>query len=172
MGAVVVGEVEFVERGTAPPPERVLTASRDTPSIPTLKLRVKDLQSQLVQVLFRGDTPGHVDIGDRVRAEGLLQGGVLRAERIFNETTSSWVTPRGCFVATAATAPDSLEVLRLQRFRDEVLLRWAVGRSAVAAYEKLSPPIALQLASRPVLRFIARWGIVKPASAVVAQVLR
>lgn len=172
MGAVVVGEVEFVERGTAPPPERVLTASKDTAPIPTLKLRVKDPQSQLIQILFRGDAPGHVDIGDRVRAEGLLQGGVLRAESIFNETTSSWVTPRGCFIATAATAPDSPEVVRLQRFRDEVLLRWPVGRTAVTAYQMLSPPIARQLAIRPVLRFLARWGIVKPASAVVARVLR
>ena len=171
MGAKVSGEVEFMECGTASPPERILTNAKDLSSIQTLKLRVREPTGTMVQVLWRGDFPGHLDLGDQIQAEGLLQGGVLRAEKIYNETTASWVTPRACFIATAAAGGESPEVRRLRQLRDEVLLHNIVGRHLIDIYERFSPPLAGFISSRDGLRFVTRWVVVKPASVIAHRVL-
>lgn len=159
------GEIEYIERGTAAAPQRILTAAQQAP-IATLKLRVRDAAGRQAQVLFRGDTPGHLDVGDRVRVSGVMTGGLLRADTIFNETTNSWVTERGCFVATAVAGRDSAEVRTLRRLRDEVLLRSSTGRRVVSAYEAFSPPMARWLTKSHLLRVAARWFLVLPASIV------
>ena len=64
-----------------------------------------------------------------------------------------------CFVVTAVYGSDRCpEVAALRRFRDEVLLRTALGRLVVRAYYRVGPLAAALLQARPRLR-----GIVKPA---------
>lgn len=170
LGRPVRGEVEFIEKGTAPAPDRILTTEQKAP-IPTLKLRLRADAGQQVQVLFRGDAPGHVDVGDRIRAKGLLKGGLLRADSLFNETTKSWVTPRACFIATAAAGQDSEEVRALRELRDVVLLGHAVGRCMVLVYEHVSPPLAGVVSRSDRLRDVARRYVVAPAAAVARRIV-
>jgi len=73
-----------------------------------------------------------------------------------------------CFVATAAYGtPMSEEVDILRQFRDELLLNNPVGRAFVAAYYKLSPPIAESISEHQVLRTVVRECFVNPVVVLV-----
>jgi hypothetical protein len=67
-----------------------------------------------------------------------------------------------CFVATAALSPDAAEVEALRRWRDRVLLSSAPGRLLVAAYYRVSPPLARWIAARPAWRRVVRERFVVP----------
>lgn len=66
----------------------------------------------------------------------------------------------GCFIATAAwgTALDP-HVVELRAFRDEWLSSNAPGRVLIAAYERLSPPLAAWIAEREAARTATRWAL-------------
>jgi DNA-directed RNA polymerase subunit RPC12/RpoP len=68
----------------------------------------------------------------------------------------------GCFIATAAYGSDlDPEVETLRRFRDNVLLKSALGRGFVHLYYRISPPLAEWIAEGECRRALAR-GIIKP----------
>lgn len=74
---------------------------------------------------------------------------------------SRWVRkggPGGCYIATAVYGDyDAPQVLKLRRFRDEVLMNSALGRAFVRVYYKLSPPVAKRLgADSTVTRLVRR----------------
>jgi len=73
-----------------------------------------------------------------------------------------------CFVATAAYgSPMAAEVIALSRFRDNFLLKSALGRSLVKAYYHISPPLAAVIARSHLLRAATRTLVLRP----VLQVL-
>ena len=74
-----------------------------------------------------------------------------------------------CFVATAVHGVDSLEVATLRTFRDESLLTNALGRAAVAFYERISPCLATAIRRSSFLRALARRLIVAPAYAIARR---
>jgi hypothetical protein len=62
-----------------------------------------------------------------------------------------------CFIATAAYGTPLADQVRiLCRFRDEYLMKTALGRKAVEFYYKVSPPIARAVSKSWVLRRIIR----------------
>jgi hypothetical protein len=77
----------------------------------------------------------------------------------------------GCFIATAAFgSPMAPQVQLLREFRDRYLLTNAPGRLFVAAYYRVSPPLAKRVGESEILRAITRTGLL-PVLAWVKLVL-
>lgn len=77
-----------------------------------------------------------------------------------------------CFVATAAYGDyDAPAVRALRVFRDVVLARLPLGDRVIAAYYRLSPPLAAAIAADPVLRERARWALAPIVGAAVLLML-
>jgi len=71
--------------------------------------------------------------------------------------------PVGCFIATACYgSADHPHVATLRQIRDRWLLHGRWGRTLVAAYYRLSPPLAASLARRPCLRAVVRCCVIRP----------
>lgn len=74
----------------------------------------------------------------------------------------------GCFIATAAYGSEEMwQVRALQAWRDEALLTGVAGRRFVAAYYRLSPPIAKWIERHEVLRGLVRlilFPVTRPLS--------
>lgn len=74
----------------------------------------------------------------------------------------------GCFIATAAYGTDlHADVVALRSFRDRRLLPTPLGRAFVAAYYRLSPPVADWIAARPRARSAVRTLLVRPFARMV-----
>ena len=77
-----------------------------------------------------------------------------------------------CFIATAAYSPQAPEVQALQAWRDTWLRGRRGGPRCIAAYERVSPPLARFIARSAVRRAIARALVVAPAARIAAAILR
>ncbi len=64
---------------------------------------------------------------------------------------------RECFIATAVYGHQMApEVVALRQFRDETLRKYWLGNKFIAAYYRLSPPVASWLRTKPMLSGIVR----------------
>jgi len=95
----ITGEVDQKERSQMMRPGVVKPDPNQFLDIPIFRLRILTPSGKLVQVLYKGETPGDVDIGEEVRIKGVDRGGVIHALKIFNLTTNSWVTPAPGFLS-------------------------------------------------------------------------
>ena len=77
----------------------------------------------------------------------------------------------GCFIATAATSPDSQEVHILRRLRDERLAGSVPGREFIRWYTRNSPRLADTIQRSTVLRGFVRAYFVRPAARIAAWIL-
>jgi hypothetical protein len=126
---------------------------------PTTLLSANDTNGVYVQMTTKIQAPictTHARI--RLMGTDWDKGGEARFDEI------GCFAPYGfCFIATAAygteTAPQ-LDILR--DFRDQVLLKNALGSRFVATYYKLSPPIAAFIAKNDFLRAVVREVLVDP----------
>jgi len=82
-------------------------------------------------------------------------GPVLSGE--VDTGTGNYATLSGCFIATAAYGSEmEPHVARLQRFRDQRLLKSPLGRAAIVSYYALSPGLATVISQHEGLRAAAR----------------
>jgi hypothetical protein len=102
--------------------------------------------------------------------------GVLGALGAFGGVTNKFPALSGgggrCFVASAATSPSAREVQVLQAWRDERLRSSLVGSGLIAAYERVSPPLAAWVARSARRRAVARRLVVGPAARLADRSLR
>lgn len=96
--------------------------------------------------------------GTRAHAE--FMGDALAA----NAHVDTSETKGKCFIATAVYGEGD-ETRALRRFRDTVLRKTAVGRSAIALYYKIGPPICRLLVGSAGGRAVLRV-LLKPAVAL------
>jgi hypothetical protein len=89
----ITGEVDQKERAQMMRPGVVKPDPKEFLHIPVFRLRIITSTGKLVQVLYKGETPGDADIGEQVIVKGIDKGGVIHARSIYNLTTNSWVTP-------------------------------------------------------------------------------
>jgi hypothetical protein len=112
-------------------------------------------------------------VGDPIatqRREGLQRvrmspacGKVLLHQRGKASLVAFPLKKGGCFIATAACgSPDAWEVEVLRAFRDERLLGSRLGRFAVDAYYRISPPLARWIERSPRLRRWVRRALIQP----------
>lgn len=125
----------------------------------TTLLSTNDTNGAYVQVASKILAPictNHVRI--RLLGTGWDNGGEVR----FDEIGFFWVTGF-CFIATAAYGTETAAELDILRdFRDQVLLKNALGSRFVEAYYKLSPPVADFIAKNDFLRAVVREVLVDP----------
>ncbi len=82
-----------------------------------------------------------------------------------SSSSSSW-----CFIATAVYGDGNhANVQELRLFRDQYLLSNPIGRWIVAAYYRLSPPIAYWLNGKKRIAAFVRVGIIDPIVAVIRR---
>ena len=67
---------------------------------------------------------------------------------------------------------DGHVLLALRRYRDEVLERRTLGRTAIAAYEFVGLTLARMMSTAPRVRILARWAIAFPAGRFAARRLK
>lgn len=66
----------------------------------------------------------------------------------------------GCFIATAAYGSAlHPQVEALREFREEWLRPHALGRAFIAAYERVSPPLAAWIGEHETARTATRWAL-------------
>jgi hypothetical protein len=94
----------------------------------------------------------------RLLATDWINGAEIR----FDEIGLYFVTGY-CFIATAAYGTETAAELNILRdFRDQVLLKNALGSRFVEAYYKLSPPVADFIARNDFLRAVVREVLIDP----------
>jgi hypothetical protein len=128
---------------------------------PTTILSANSTNGAYVQVTSTIQAPPcttHLRI--RLLGTGWNEGAEVRFDGI-----GFWL-PGGlgfCFIATAAYGTETASQLNILRdFRDQVLLKNALGSRFVAAYYKLSPPVADFIAKSDFLRAVVREVLVDP----------
>jgi hypothetical protein len=134
---------------------------------PTTMLSATDTNGQYVQKTSTIEAPPcttHVRI--RLLGTDWSNGAEVRFDEI------GFYLPGGlgflpglgfCFIATAAYGTETASQLNILRdFRDQVLLKNALGSRFVATYYKVSPPIAAFIAKSDFLRAVVRGVLLDP----------
>jgi hypothetical protein len=94
----------------------------------------------------------------RLLGTGWDNGGEVRFDEI-----GFWLVTGYCFIATAAYGTETAAELDILRdFRDQVLLKNALGSLFVEAYYKVSPPVADFIAKHDFLRAVVRVVLIDP----------
>ncbi len=94
----------------------------------------------------------------RLFATGWIDGAEIRFDEIGLFPITGY-----CFIATAAYGTETAAELDILRdFRDEVLLKNALGSQFIEAYYKLSPPVADFIAKNDFLRAVVREVLIDP----------
>ena len=92
---------------------------------------------------------------------------------LYPEAVAGGPPKSGCFVATAAMGSyDDPAVHVLTQFRDSILLSSLLGRQVVRCYYAVSPEVASWMSGKNLVRRLAKWLLVLPASMLVRLMLK
>jgi hypothetical protein len=136
------------------------TGVNGTQLSPTTMLSANDTNDEYVQRTSTIQSPfGTSCVRIRLLGTGWNKGGEVRFDEI-----GLWVPTGGfCFIATAAYGTETAAELDILRdFRDQVLLKNALGSRFVEAYYKVSPPVADFIAKSDFLRAVVREVLLDP----------
>ena len=127
---------------------------------PTTMLSANETNDDYVQVTDTIVAPfGANCVRIRLLGTGWSDGAEVRFDDI-----GFWIpTVSYCFIATAAYGTETVAELDILRdFRDQVLLKNALGARFVEAYYRLSPPVADFIAKNDFLRAVVREMLIDP----------
>jgi len=127
---------------------------------PTTELSANNTDGSYVQVTGTMQSPvGANCTRIRLLGTGWHEGAEVRFDEI-----GFWPPMGGfCFIATAAYGTETASQLDILRdFRDQVLLENDLGSRFVAAYYKVSPPVADFIARNDFLRAVVREVLIDP----------
>jgi hypothetical protein len=135
------------------------TGVNGTPLSETTRLSTNNTNNDYVQVTTTIQSrPGANYLRIRLWGTGWNEGAEVRFDEIGFYPVTGY-----CFIATAAYGTETAPELNILRdFRDQVLLKNALGSRFVEAYYKLSPPIADFIAKSDFLRAVVREVLVDP----------
>jgi hypothetical protein len=126
----------------------------------TEELSTNNTDGAYVQVTGTMAAPvGATYVRIRLLGNGWDGGGEVRFDDI------GLYSPTGgyCFIATAAYGTETASQLNVLRdFRDQVLLKSALGSRFVETYYKVSPPVATFIAKSDFLRAVVRVVLIDP----------
>jgi subtilisin family serine protease len=96
----------------------------------------------------------------RVKALHATLGDSNYSNEVSVRMPSPASSDKRCFIATAAWgSPLTNELDSLRRFRDQVLLQSAWGQEFIAAYYRLSPPLAQEISQHEWLKALVRLAL-------------
>jgi hypothetical protein len=130
-----------------------------TPLSAATILSTNDTNGEYVQMTTTMQSPpGTTHLRIRLLGTGWNEGAEVRFDEIGFYPVTGY-----CFIATAAYGTETASQLVILRdFRDQVLLKNALGSRFVATYYKVSPPVAAFIAKNDFLRAIVREVLVDP----------
>jgi hypothetical protein len=122
-------------------------------------LSTNDTNGAYVQVATTMQSPpGTTHLRIRLLGTGWNEGAEVRFDEIGFYPVTSY-----CFIATAAYGTETAAELNVLRaFRDQVLVKNALGSLFVQTYYKVSPPIADFIARNDFLRGVVREALIDP----------
>jgi hypothetical protein len=131
------------------------------PEVSAGKTTISGLVNNHNYTVFMQFEPGGVQ-----RSECLIGTPIPNYSMIeLNKGPKATTTDMRCFIATAAYgSPLHKDIDLFRSFRDQVLLRSAIGRTFVDFYYRFSPPLADFIAAHPYLRAAARYLLEIPAA--------
>lgn len=141
-------------------------ASRLNKGVPASMPQGVVLSVRAVRSTTRPAAGGGTESVIGVRAALAAFGGVL------NKFPATSGGGGKCFVASAALDPGAPEVVTLRTWRDERLLTSPGGAALVAAYERVSPPVARAIARSERRRALVRRLVVVPAARLADRSVR
>jgi hypothetical protein len=138
----------------------VVVGNQTTPLSPTTELSTNNTDGAYVQVTGTMARPVGATYA-RIRLLGTDWGG--GGEVRFDDIGLYSPTGGYCFIATAAYGTETASQLNVLRdFRDQVLLKSALGSRFVETYYKVSPPVAAFIAKSDFLRAVVRVVLIDP----------
>jgi len=137
----------------------VLQGVNGTPLSATTILSANDTNGEYVQMTTTmQSSPGATHLRIRLLGTSWNEGAEVRFDEIGFYPVTGY-----CFIATAAYGTETASQLNILRdFRDQVLLKNALGSLFVETYYKVSPPIADFIAKDDFLRAVVRDVLVDP----------
>ena len=107
---------------------------------------------------------GQGDLDGQQNGEILDPGGLAEKQEDDSASSSGGGGGDGCFIATAAYGSRmAQEVITLKSFRDNILLKFGIGKAFVKFYYNVSPPIAEFISDHGGLKAMVRlslWPVV------------